>query len=110
MPELNSDPLQFSPATSAEAERSSPIDESLQVQARQTFWVDPPVIDAEAKSKYKTIPEEFIASGVEFDAPNVDQIIGEYRDESGLYYFARFQNGIAYKVTTESSLYLHGCV
>lgn len=103
MSEPDSDPLQqlFSPAkptASARAERSDPVNESPPVQARQNFWIDPPVLDAEAKSKYKTIPEEFIASGVEFDSPNVDQIIGEYSDESGLYYFARFQDGIAHKV------------
>lgn len=109
MSELDSDPLQISPTALSEAERINPIDESLQ-QTPQTFWVDPPMLDAEAKSKYKTIPEEFIASGVEFDAPNVDQIIGEYRDENGLYYYARFQTGIAYKVTIPRVLRIHACV
>jgi chromodomain-helicase-DNA-binding protein 4 len=69
-------------------------------KARQTeiFYIEPPVLNSDEKSKYKTLPPQFVTSGFIFDAPDVDQVIGEYRDGSDLYYFARFQDGIAHKV------------
>lgn len=72
-------------------------------EARQTFWVEPPNLNEIEKKQYKTLPPEFVASGVEFDAPNVDKIIGEYRDGRVLFYFARFQDGIAHKVRSIST-------
>jgi chromodomain-helicase-DNA-binding protein 4 len=53
------------------------------------------------KKEYKSIPEEFVASGVQFDAPDVDQIIGEHRDGNVLYFYARFQDGIAHRVCVQ---------
>jgi chromodomain-helicase-DNA-binding protein 4 len=74
-------------------------------KARQTetFFIEPPVLGSAEKTQYKTLPTQFVASGVEFDAPDVDQVIGEYREGIDVYYFARFQDGIAHKV---SALYL----
>jgi len=70
----------------------------------ETFFIELPVLGAAEKSQYKTLPTQFVASGVEFDAPDVDQVIGEYREGTDLYYFARFQDGIAHKVCDLYSL------
>jgi chromodomain-helicase-DNA-binding protein 4 len=64
----------------------------------ETFYIEPPILGSEEKSKYKTLPPEHVTSGFVFDAPDVDQVIGEYLDGADLYYFARFQDGIAHKV------------
>jgi chromodomain-helicase-DNA-binding protein 4 len=71
---------------------------SVAPKARQTitFYIEPPVLSLVEKSQYRTLPVQFVLSGVE--SPDVDSIIGEYREGTDLYYFARFQDGIAHKV------------
>jgi hypothetical protein len=70
----------------------------LKARQTETFFIEPPVLDSAEKSQYKMLPHQFVTSGVEFSAPDVDQVIGEYREGTDLYYFARFQDGIAHKV------------
>jgi hypothetical protein len=89
----------FTPPTSS-ALSEVPKTPSPPPKARQTetFYIEPPVLSSDEKSHYRTLPEQFVASGVEFSAPDVDKVIGEYREGTHLYYFARFQDGIAHKV------------
>jgi chromodomain-helicase-DNA-binding protein 4 len=88
------------PPSSALSDVPSMAASPMPPKARQTktFFIEPPVLGSAEKSQYKTLPTQFVASGVEFDAPDVDQVIGEYREGTDLYYFARFQDGIAHKV------------
>lgn len=68
-------------------------------KARQLeLYIEPPVLSSDEKNKYKNLPAEFVLSGFQFDAPDIDQVIGEYREGTDLYYFARFKDGIAHKV------------
>lgn len=76
----------------------------LPTKTRNIFYIELPSFSEAEKEKYKCIPEEFVASGAPFEARDVDQIIGEYRDAGVLYYYARFQDGIAHRVCPETIL------
>jgi chromodomain-helicase-DNA-binding protein 4 len=71
----------------------SPLPKARQ---REIFYVEPPILSAVEKSQYKHLPPQFLISGVE--SPDIDQVIGQYREGTDLYYFARFKDGIAHKV------------
>ncbi|KAH7930550.1 hypothetical protein BV22DRAFT_56154 [Leucogyrophana mollusca] len=81
MSDPNADPLLlFTPQKSVDplednAASSSPV--PLKKKTRQ-------------RMKYKNVPSSFI-DGVEFDESDIDAVVGEYRDENNLYYFARFK-------------------
>jgi hypothetical protein len=87
----------FTPPATPLSSVLSDLPETPKARQSEIFYVQPPVLASAEKSQYKTMPAQFVAS-VEFDAPDVDKVIGEYREGTQLYYFARFQDGIAHKV------------
>lgn len=54
-------------------------------------YVSLPEFSAERKARYKSFKDSTLF-------PKIDEIIGEYVQGSRLWYFARFQGGIAYRV------------
>lgn len=62
---------------------------------KQPFFIAPPVISEAQKRLYKMARDTSLFSK---NATNVDEIIGEHRQNDRLYYFARYKGGIAHKV------------
>lgn len=67
----------------------------------QAFFISIPGIPAAQKKLYKTADETCLKSDAKYQ---LDEIIGEYRDDDMLYYFARYKGGIARKVGNEYCL------
>ena len=59
---------------------------------RKRAFVEAPHLATAQKQQYKSVDETFPRE------TRVDEVIGEYRDGTTLYYFARYAGGIAYKV------------
>jgi hypothetical protein len=68
--------------------------ESLSLKPR-AFVIEPPILTPVQKSAYKMALDTSLKPGYEL---KVDEVIGEYRVDGILYYFARHDGGIAYKV------------
>lgn len=64
--------------------------------SRQGFFIVPPTLPPSQKEQYKPVTETSLKT--EF-YPKVDEVIGEYREGNNLYYFARYDGGIAHKVS-----------
>jgi len=60
------------------------------------FVIEPPLLTPAQKSTYKFASDTSLKPGNEL---KVDEVIGEYRVDGILYYFARHAGGIAYKVS-----------
>lgn len=73
----------------------TPKSPSVRPSNRRPFFIEPPLLSMEQKKQYKTLPETTLKSEVELA---VDEVIGEYREGHNLYYFARYDGGIAHKV------------
>jgi len=58
-------------------------------------FVLPPSLPAAQKKQYKPVNETSLWAERE---PRVDEIIGEYREGNILYYYARYDGGIARRV------------
>lgn len=88
---------------------SSPVPLSIKPRLSPQFFITPPVLPAAQKEQYKAALETKLTSNVEFDARELDKIIGEYREGPNLYYFARFKDGVAHKVRVKIFLnaYFH---
>lgn len=92
----------FTPEKSLELISSSPTPPQPPPQAseasirkHQAFFISPPSIPTAQKKLYKMATETSLKSQVE---AKVDEIIGEYLESNELYYFARYDGGIAHKV------------
>ncbi|GLB35984.1 putative class II histone deacetylase complex subunits 2 and 3 [Lyophyllum shimeji] len=96
--EPSSDPaLLFSPERSLGPTRaqSSPLTETVNAALpRRAFFISPPTIPLAQKKLYQAAKDTFLKDNVEI---KVDEVIGEYREGNILYYFARYQGGIAHK-------------
>ncbi|KAG5636366.1 hypothetical protein H0H81_008284 [Sphagnurus paluster] len=100
----SSDPaLLFSPPNSSES--PGPVDGPLPSPEhvhsakisrppQQTFFILAPSIPVEERKLYKAAKDSSLKDYVEMD---VDEVIGKYREGSIVYYFARYQGGIAHK-------------
>ncbi|KAK7064375.1 chromatin remodeling factor mit1 [Favolaschia claudopus] len=64
----------------------------------QPFVLELPIMASAQKNTYKTRIETSLTDLVDYEP---DEIIGEYKDEGQLYYFARFAGGIAHKFEAE---------
>ena len=78
-------PQNASPTSSLESSSSHPRD----------FFVEPPVLTSAQKNTYKTALDTSLKPQNQL---KVDEVIGEYSVGGILYYFARYQGGIAHKV------------
>jgi chromodomain-helicase-DNA-binding protein 4 len=85
-------------------EEERPPSSPLPSKTRNVFYIEPPSLSSPEKKEYKSIPEEFVASGVQFNAPDIERIMGEHRDEGVLFYYARFHDGIAHRVCAKTVL------
>ncbi|KAF9015550.1 SNF2 family N-terminal domain-containing protein [Cyathus striatus] len=65
------------------------------------FFISPPFLSAAQKKQYKPLPESSLAP--EVDIP-IDEVIGEHKENRQLYYFARFDGGIAHKFPADDLL------
>ncbi|KAF8078789.1 SNF2 family DNA-dependent ATPase [Lyophyllum atratum] len=99
--EPSSDPaLLFSPEKSlGPASTPQPLPQALQPvdsapPRKRAFFISPPSIPAAEKQLYKAANETSLRNNVEME---VDEVIGKYREGNMLYYFARYQGGIAHK-------------
>jgi len=63
------------------------------VPLKRKVFVSVPRISSERKLLYKPLNKSFL--GIE---TRVDEVIGEYHEDDTLYYFARYDGGIARKV------------
>jgi len=108
--------LLFTPEPSmATTSALSSLSDSLQLSVapahpprKQPFFISPPVISEAQKKLYKMARATSLHSKY---ATNVDEIIGEDRQNDVLYYFARYKGGIAHKVRHQNhapSVFLHG--
>ena len=61
-----------------------------------TFFVDPPQLSAAEKQSYLQRTDELLPLEVEVD-DSIDEVIGEYSADNELFYFARYQGGLAHK-------------
>jgi hypothetical protein len=67
---------------------------------RQVFdFVQPPVMASAQKVTYKARLHSTLADTVEI---TVDEIIGEYKENNQLWYYARYKSGIAHKVNSNA--------
>lgn len=100
-------PLTASPPPSSERpETPILLTESTGTRPIRTVYVEPPSLSAADKQHYKTLPPDFVPLGIEFDAADVDKVVGEYRDGADFYYFVKFKDSICHKVR-HSSLYAY---
>lgn len=72
---------------------------SLTMLSSRSFWVEPPTLPLNVRRMYKEVLESSLANSVKL----VDEIIGEYFDGGNLYYYARYDQGMARKVCSFSS-------
>jgi hypothetical protein len=84
-PQLSPSPLPSTPPSKTHSHH----------QRTQNFFIAPPKLPSAQKKLYKSLPETSLKSEVEID---VDEVIGEYSENGRLYYFARYEGGIAHKV------------
>ncbi|KAF5384826.1 hypothetical protein D9615_001372 [Tricholomella constricta] len=82
------------PSSSPEASSQPPHPVNKSRPQRHAFFISPPHIPAEEKELYKPANETSLKANVEME---VDEVIGKYREGNMLYYFARYQGGIAHK-------------
>ena len=93
MAELSSDPADlFAP----HLHPPSPEVVALSLISRQDFYIAPPVLPAEQKALYKTSDRSSLSQGNE---AKLIEVIGEWKDNGKPFYFARYGNGLAYKVS-----------
>jgi hypothetical protein len=74
---------------------SSPTSSPESPSNPRSFVIEPPVLTSIQKNAYKMALDTSLKPGNEL---KVDEVIGEYRVDGILYYFARYRGGIAYKV------------
>lgn len=67
------------------------------------FFVEPPTLPSAEKRQYKRV-DESIFNNV-FNT-RVDEVIGEHTVDKTLYYYARYDGGIAYKACAQMFLHL----
>lgn len=84
-PEKSLPPQSDPPLSSLESSSSKPCD----------FVVELPVLTLTQKNAYKMASDTSLKSGNQL---KVDEVIGEYSVGGILYYFARYEGGIAHKV------------
>jgi len=99
---LFSDPILLlsPPKPPSEGRAGSGKGESFRKESRpfRGFYVAIPSLSHSEKNKYKSLPESTLTNDVGFEAEDLDQVIGEYREKDTLYYFVRFRDGMAHKV------------
>jgi hypothetical protein len=85
-------------STPAQTELSRLTSLSL-AETQQQVYVEVKALSSEQKAKYATdLAERLFMSDEEFPEEQMERVIGEYRNSSGLYYFVRMSSGIAFKV------------
>ena len=72
------------------------------VPSRQ-FFIEIPSLLSVDKELYKG--GELIDEYVDFEAKDLDKVIGEYQKGTQSYYYARFRDGIAHKVVFSRAVY-----
>lgn len=90
----------LSPLTVADpppSSRASP--ENDEEPARQPFYIDVPLLPAEAKEQYSAdVLGRLHTLEEEADENRIISVIGEYEENGRLYYFAKYADGIAHRV------------
>lgn len=84
-----------SPDESLDSDPSSKVVASVANGVRKPF-VLLPRFSSERKRLYKPLTKGYLRADL---GPRVDEVIGEYREGKTLYYFARYDGGIARKVS-----------
>ena len=70
---------------------------ALKMSRPQKPFILPPRLPAAQKKQYKP-PNETSLGPLTESETHVDEVIGEYREGNELYYFARYDGGIAHRV------------
>jgi chromodomain-helicase-DNA-binding protein 4 len=90
------------PRTKSPPARQHPVPTSpLLTKARpptRSFFVAPPVLPSAEKRQYKGLPASF-KDGVDFDETVLDAVVGQHVIHGTSYYFVRFKDGIAHRVS-----------
>ncbi|KAF8640689.1 hypothetical protein AX17_000345 [Amanita inopinata Kibby_2008] len=98
MVDSSSDPANLfgSPISSIQSPSKSDRANSLDVSrpTRSKFDILPPILLPEQKRLYKSPSQAALKLNVEIE---LNEVIGEYNDGNNLYYFARYDDGLAYK-------------
>jgi hypothetical protein len=106
MADLSSDPADLFashlPSPSPEVEAPPPSEP----MSEPDFYIIPPILSAEQKELYKTSDRSSL--NTENEAKLIE-IIGEWKDNGKRFYFARYGDGLAYKVSAPRSdhAYVH---
>jgi hypothetical protein len=64
----------------------------------QEFHIAVPSLSLSDKKKYKELSKSSLTRDVEISLEDLEQVVGEYREKTSLYYFARFRDGNVHKV------------
>ncbi|KAG2159672.1 uncharacterized protein EDB93DRAFT_1111462 [Suillus bovinus] len=85
------------PTSDSVASTNVPMTPNTRPNLKASFFIEPPVLSESQKKQYKPVPEEF-KEGVTFDRDDIDTIVGEYYQDTNLFYFVRFKDGLAYRL------------
>lgn len=90
--------LVFVPATPSPAPES--VSDAAPSRSSRIYIVPPSLLSSE-KRQYKSMSEYPSPSGPDYDPEDLEKVIGEHREGTDLYYYARFTDGIARRVRGE---------
>lgn len=97
-------PTGLPPSSDEVASSESSPQTTPRTRQKTSFFIEPPFLSALQKQQYKQVPEE-LKEGATFDRDDIDAVIGEHREGTDLYYFVRFNDGLAHKVRITLKLY-----